>query len=183
MAVSSIVVAGNTILVADLNNLREDVLDEVTGHKHTGASDAGRKVDFADAGDLSIVTKTADQTLTMQTTLQNATDMVFAVGANELWIVEYHIIYSAGNTPDIKFGASIPASATMIASAIRESGGTTSHQDVAFGGVGAISTDGQGDAQFLVMILFGHIDTAGTAGNVQLQLAQQTSSAGATIMK
>lgn len=172
-SLSSDVAAGDTIQIEDINLLREDVVDEVTGHKHTGVADEGRKVDFADAGDLTIVTKSADETVNNSNSLQNDDDLVFAVGTNELWYVEYTLIFQAGVTPDIKFAVTVPTSATARATTIRQLSSSIDWDNRDFVG-GVVDHDGQGATTSVILIIRVHIDTAGTAGNIQLQWAQTT---------
>lgn len=57
-----------------------------------------------------IVRKSANQTLDQSsTTLQNVTEMLFAVGANEVWLGYLVLKYNSGTTPDLDWAWSVPS--------------------------------------------------------------------------
>src|SRR5258708_17193026 len=122
--------------------------------------------------------KTADQPITSSTTLTNDSDLTFPIAANEEWVCTIEV--SAGSllsTTGYKLAVTVPAGATMQATAIFNGDGGTS-------GSGRQTTSGSliissaasagnstGTFRITVWILNG-----GTAGNVTLQWAQGTSS-------
>jgi hypothetical protein len=131
--------------------------------------------------------KTADQSVTSQTTLQNDTDFVFPIAANEEWIADYSIDAGASIlTTGLKLGITIPAGATINATA----DGISS--------AGAITISGRTAASGLVMDFTIAFWTAGgngtfrmnawilngaTAGSITAQFAQSTSVATATTLR
>lgn len=117
------------------------------------------------------------------TTLQNVTDMVATLpgitGAIFGW--RSTVFYDGDGTADIKFAHTIPAGATMtwaVAGFATNSidpvfsGTTVSGTAIALGAIGVGSTN--------VALIEGEITMGATAGNLQLQAAQNTSTAAAT---
>jgi hypothetical protein len=128
--------------------------------------------------------KTADQSIASSTTLTNDTHLFFAMGTNENWFVAGNLWHeNASDTPDIKIAFTIPAGGDyhinmwnydLTLSASPTLTNMRSVADVLLGGSTATG----------VMAEFrGVVQTAGTAGNFQLQWAQNTSNASATILK
>lgn len=131
------------------------------------------------------VRKTADESVTSSTTLQNDDALALAVGANEVWEVEASIRYSgASATPDLKMDFTSPAGASGVLAAF----GSVSTGDVhqapqEWSITGAFTqTFGTGGGVRTVLAK-GVLITAGTAGNLQCRWAQNTSSADATTVK
>lgn len=64
---------------------------------------------------ITVVRKTADETVNNNETLQNDDDLVIAVGANEVWLI-HMVIYSLRITgdPDGKFAFAVPAGGAMV---------------------------------------------------------------------
>lgn len=130
------------------------------------------------------VVKSADESVTGSTSLQNDDHLVFAVGANEIWVAEYFLtLISASVTPDFKLDFSVPSGAVGGFAFTRRdtASGLTEETAGNFGspldmGIDAANT-------YWPMYVYLYIDTAGTAGNVQLRWAQNTSNANAMTMK
>ena len=134
--------------------------------------------------------KSADQTVNNSAVLVNDTHLLFAVAASEVWWLQAWLMFDGGTIPDIKFHWTLPASATMR-------WGATSDGDASFGGswssfstpvallteasTPAYATIGAGTT--IGLSLTGIAVVAGTAGNVQLQWAQNTANASDTIMR
>jgi len=123
---------------------------------------------------LTVVRKTADETVNNSSTLQNDDHLLFAVAANEVW--EFRIILrmlAASATPDYKFALSLPALGSgvwVIEYPIIPA--TTLGADVTT----ALKVDSWtgGDRWcFLQGVYVG----GANAGNVQLQWAQYTANA------
>lgn len=132
---------------------------------------------------------TATVSATSDTTLDNVTGMVLSLEANAVYALDAYIAYTAGETGDLKVAWTVPS-------------GTTGHWAVWGLGVGATGStvgdangarpDGFGDANFLSVggantdggrvacHPRGYVVVAGTAGNLQLRFAQNTSNGTAT---
>jgi hypothetical protein len=130
------------------------------------------------------VRKTADQSVTSSTTLINDTHLKFAVAANETYIFQVFIwAYSANTTPDLKLTITGPSGSTIAFSPstyYATADGTTALGTVNTGG-GSFNTFV--DANERNQLYFGSILNGGTAGDLQFQWAQNTSSATATTVK
>ena len=125
---------------------------------------------------MSLIVQESDQTLNSQTTLQNS-ELLFAVGANEVWQFEGILITSTGSTPDIKIAAVGPTGAVGSLAAIAS----------AIGGNGVYaSSDQLGTAISLTTAstefvrFWGAIHNGANAGNLTIQFAQNTSDASNT---
>lgn len=111
-----------------------------------------------------------------------------AIGASstEIWLAEFFILVSAANaTMDAKFGLSVPASCTAqwgtsaglgseIAGFADRSAANTKTLLNNEGATTSVATGAGTSGTGLVAVIFG----GGTAGNVKLQFAQNTSDAG-----
>ena len=118
-----------------------------------------------------VVRKTSDQTLTQSSeTLQNVTDMLFAIGANEVWSFNLIVMGNSGATPDTKIGWALPSGATMWWTSMTSSAAENSASTFILPGGSVDRRD-----WFICMVF-----NSTTAGNVQLQAAQNTSDASDT---
>lgn len=130
------------------------------------------------------VRKSSDQTVTSSTTLVNDSQLKFAVAANETYIFQAWLYtYAADGTPDIKVTFTGPSGSTVLWSSsqvIFNAGGSTTLTVVAAGGTTA---DLFVDSNLRAIQLYGTILNSSTAGDVQLQWAQNTSSANGTSVK
>lgn len=144
---------------------------------------------------LTIGVVNADQTITANTTLQDITGISFPVGASatEIWLVVYTILIESANaTMDIKFGFTAPAGATgWWAPTHHNAGAHYGAQSVgsspsAFNDLSSVlslASRGTIPAGPYGVIFRGHVFGGGTAGNVQLKFAQNTSDAGNLTIK
>jgi len=121
--------------------------------------------------------KSADQTITSQTTLINDADMRFAVAANATYEFHVYLRYSSGTGQDWKSSFTVPAGASAhFARYANDSGGT-------FGGNGDFAdtdtpvSQGAGVGNVRTINFFGWLSVGGTAGNLIFQWAQNTSGA------
>jgi len=121
------------------------------------------------------IRKTADESVTTSTTLQNDDHLLFAIAANEIWSVQFFLAVVAGGPQGMKFAVTVPAGATMRFAATAGGG------DI----VGTTATSG---AEILnsasinnIVQIMGWVANGGTAGNVQLQWAQSVGSGTSTI--
>src|SRR5215472_12558663 len=126
--------------------------------------------------------RTSTQSVTSSTTLVNDTQLSVAVAANAVYRVELGMTYTADTAGDIKLGWTTPAGATiatavtvglsLTAAAATDDVTVGASSTPVFGGIGA----GANAALQYIFIL----TTSSTAGTLQLQWAQNSSSATAT---
>lgn len=130
------------------------------------------------------VRKSSDQSVTSSTTVVNDSQLKFAVAANETYIFEAWLYtYAADGTPDIKVTFTGPSGSTVLWSSsqvIFNAGGSTTLTVVS---AGATTADLFVDANFRAIQLYGTILNSTTAGDLQFQWAQNTSSANSTTVK
>lgn len=126
----------------------------------------------------------ADQILTASTTvLQNVTSMVATlpgtVGAIFSW--QGYVLYDATTAADIKFAFTIPAGATMrwAMNALGPGGTNPIYTSISGSGT-AISIGALGIGSVLYAPFVGELTMGATAGNLQMQAAQNTSDASVT---
>lgn len=128
--------------------------------------------------------KTADQSVTSSTTLVNDTQLLVAVAASATYRLDALIYYTGGTTgsSDLKLGWTVPAGTTItggadsVANPLAVAQVFMTQSSVLFS-----ATNGAGNP--FPISLWGTVVTSGTAGNLQLQWAQNTSSATSTIVK
>lgn len=158
-------------------------------------------VDFAAgqklrASDLELATPlmafaTSVTTRTSTTTLADATGLVIPLAADALYALEGYLAYTAGATGDMKVAFTVPAGTTghwalyPIATASTGSIGDLDARRQTSFGAGTTQAAGGSDSfgGDLACPVLGYIDTAGTAGNLQLQVAQNTSSGTSTVIQ
>jgi len=136
-----------------------------------------------------IVRKTADETVTSSTALQNDDSLLMSVGVSEVWRLEWIIIYSAATAGDIKIGWTFPTGAKINTHTITTDSSGSSltdnlnfESDFASGGSGTVGTTAASPdyaTLFIPMIYVG----GANSGTLQLQWAQGTSSGTATAVK
>jgi len=128
-----------------------------------------------------IADKTADQPVTSSTVLVNDSALVIPVVANARYKVELEILYKGGTTggSDIKVAFSVPSGATIAGRAITVANplgvatGFINQSSVLFS-----ATNGTGNPLACACVFT--FTTSATPGNLQIQWAQNTSSATAT---
>lgn len=101
----------NGILI-DADTLDGDQLATVEGTMDTkvSAEATARDLAIAAAERHSIVRKTSDETVNNSEAMQNDDDLVIAVGANEVWLLDIVLfLISASETPDIDFLFAVPS--------------------------------------------------------------------------
>lgn len=122
---------------------------------------------------ITIVHKTADQTVTNSATLADDDELKFAVGANEVWELTLGLRLNAHSTPDLKFAFTVPSGATIIYTEIYR----ISPDDENDATTAVTVAGSNNDARVLLSLLY----TGGaSAGDVQLQWAQNVSDANET---
>ena len=126
----------------------------------------------------------ADQILTASNTvLQNVTSMVATLPGTAGAIFHWRscVYYDASATADIKFAYTIPAGATMRWGLNGlGSGGTNPVYGTATASGTSVALGGIGVATVLMALIEGEVTMGATAGNLQLQAAQNTSDASVT---
>lgn len=124
--------------------------------------------------------KTANETVNNSATLQNDDHLVVAVAANATYDFTMVLHYTSGTTPDLKIGWTVPSGTTMAWTAayydpslsLGMTSNLTQTTVLALGG----STFNQST------YIHGVIITSSTAGNVQLQWAQNSATGSDTII-
>jgi len=127
-------------------------------------------------GVASYAFKPADTTRTLTTTLADDPDLVLPVLANKHYAFEMWISENVHNTPDLKIAITMPAGATL--ESLLMSSAFASADDTYDGSSRIVF----GTATVDSVTLIGAITVAGTAGNVTLQWAQNTSDANNTTL-
>lgn len=126
-----------------------------------------------------IARKASDESVTSSTTLQNDNDLLFAIGANETWTVDFliHATFSAVGQAKVAVnapsGATVRTSATLVPDAIVPGFGSSGSIAGAISLVSALAVAG-------AIRITATIVNGATAGNVTLQWAQNVSDGTAT---
>lgn len=128
-------------------------------------------------GQSAWVEMSSDQTVNNTSTLVNITSLVLPVVANATYAFEANLFFTSGSTPDIKFAVVTPAGATTQWWSLDAF--NTTWVRYASGGAVAIGTAGTEEAAELR----GSVLTGATAGNIQLQFAQNGANASNTIVR
>ena len=142
---------------------------------------------FLAVGPHLIVRKTADESVTSSTVLQNDDVLLFPVAANEIWLFRLGLVYTGIQaTGDIKLAFTFPAAGEIAASAVlRDASGTFVYKD--WTGTTTPSSSQIAEAIGATVKRYLPIEgifiNAGTGGNVTLQWAQGASNATATTMR
>ncbi|MGH7585384.1 MAG: hypothetical protein ACREMH_03975 [Gemmatimonadales bacterium] len=136
--------------------------------------------------------KTADESVTDSTTLQNDNHLSFSIAASEAWSFQVFLAVNASTDGrDIKIGFTVPSGATVRWGAIGPTTGVSIMTDVrgnfasqSGSATGSCCTanfgvplDDSGALETVIMIK-GTVVNGSTAGTLQLQWAQATAGAG-----
>lgn len=152
---------------------------------------AGSRITASDVAGVAplAVIKGADQSLASSTAMQNDDALFLPVAANAGYLVECLLNYEGGThgSSDLKWEFTGPSGATMVYTFVAYPvSGSIAAGNVNMGaatGLSGVGTAGTNGAQNLAVIMRGTLITGGTAGTLQLQWAQDTSSATATIVR
>lgn len=135
----------------------------------------------------TLARKSADQIVNNSTTLVNDTHLSFSVLANDVWFFQAWLVIDSGTTPDIKFGWTLPASATMRWGYLGADPAASLPAWQGVGGTaptlattGTVVQAGSGAGTAIGTAFAAIAAIAGTAGTVQLQWAQNTLNASDT---
>jgi len=146
-----------------------------TGKMWRGVANRPSEVDVSI---FTLVKKTADQTVNNSTVLVNDTELLLAVGATDVWYI-YAFLYpwSASADSDMDYAFAVPASGVVLKS-VAWSATTPS---IGVNGT-AEATLAIAAANYVVQMAYIYIG-GGTAGNLQLQWAQNAARAEDTKMR
>jgi hypothetical protein len=131
-----------------------------------------------------IARKTADETVTSSTVLQDDNHLLMSIGANEVWSFTFRLIYAALGTGDLKVAFTFPAAGDITAYAVAQNAGGTLTQARWAGATptAAIDFAGIGATSKIVVPIFGVLVNGATPGTFTMQWAQNTSDGTATTM-
>lgn len=127
------------------------------------------------------VRKSADESVTSSTVLQNDDHLLLAVGINEVWQISLGILYRSTTTADLKMAFTFP-SGEVTASAVALVGGaaTVVRFEGASPAAGSAVVDGLSATVSTYFEINGVFTNGGSSGNLQFQWAQNVSDAAAT---
>ena len=130
------------------------------------------------------VRKTADESVTSSTTLQDDDHLKFALAANEVWVFEAFLVIEGATSGDFKFTFTVPASGAALFNALVLLEAASDNQDLALAtptvAASVIVCGALGAGTKIGLHVRGTVVNAGNAGDLQLQWAQQGSSGTAT---
>lgn len=129
------------------------------------------------------VTKTIDETVASNTTVQTDDEIVISLGTDQTWEISGMLnFFSVSATPDVRFNFSGPAGSNIRVAFLSNRGGANnSSSGIITGGANCVldlaaNTEG-------VVILSGIISTGATAGQISLLWAQNASNANVVRLK
>ena len=122
---------------------------------------------------VKVVRKTADQTVNNSITLVAVDDLLWAVGASEVWAWDLYLYSNSSTVADVKIGWAVPAASLLPWQGF---GTNAAGSDDIFSALGSGSTPGLygGGAAEMIFCGRGLYIGGANAGNVQLQFAQNT---------
>lgn len=140
----------------------------------TGDTTVSGNLSVAGVGQVQLVRKSTDESVTSSTTLQNDNHLFLPVVANATYDLFLMCIFSGDTAGDIKFAWSVPSGTVL--------------RWVDQTGTSGIATDtdfysAPGGSTQVGFQIWATVVTSSTAGNVQFQWAQNASSATATIVR
>jgi len=130
-----------------------------------------------------IVKKPSDESVTSNITPQADDHLILPVGANEIWITEWHILALEGGG-NMNYRFSFPSGGQIAFTAhVQEVGGTYTNRSI-FGTTSPTSTNSVALSSLPRDVpIQGIYINGGTGGSVTFEWAQQASNAGATTVK
>jgi len=151
--------------------------------KESGSGNTGWAPAGSGTGSGTVVRKTADESVTSSTTLQNDDHLTVAIGASQVMAIRYILFVDAGATGDLKLGLSVPASGTYRCGAGHVSNNVSSSFAVQATSTTSVSVGGLGAGTIYEYVLDCTVVNSTTPGNVVLQFAQDVSDGTATTLK
>jgi len=157
------------------------VVDDTTGACTLSVMDAGgniRTLSMVTATTKYVRRKSADESLNTSTTLQNDDDLVFPIAASEEWVADVNLdVGAALSTTGFKVAITVPSGATMSLCAVASAfPGANTFKRTATSGTALDYTAATAVDTNSSVRLFLRVLNSTTAGNVQVQWAQSTSS-------
>lgn len=130
------------------------------------------------------VVKPSGTPVTSSTTVISDPDLVLPVVASATYIFECYLGFTATSGGDLKWTWAVPAGASLLYEAVHNEGGATglNNSTLTYSDANTILGAGAG-ATVEAVAMRGNLVVAGTAGNLQLRWAQNTSNAGATTIR
>lgn len=127
--------------------------------------------------------KTADQEKASDTTLANDDELYVTVEVNAVYVVKFELFYQTTSTADFQFSITGPASPSSVG--IRGFAGgrnttSTAFIDLDFGETNTVSGAASGNGGHVEAVIF--VKNGSNLGNINIQWAQNTSDAIATIL-
>jgi len=154
-----------------------------TDTKLTKQVQAGAWVDITPSA-ATIVRKTADQTVNNSDSLVNDTHLLFPVAINEVWEATFLLMnISVSDTPSMKIGLTVPTNAVFYAYTVLAKTDGTGAVSPNLPRAGIPRSIDAETTQILNGIVKVIVVVGDTAGNVQLQFAQDTATVEDTTMK
>jgi hypothetical protein len=156
--------------------LNNSLTDTIGSHTLTnnGSSSFSASTPFVDTAEALAVRKSANESVTSSTALQNDDQLKLTLLANKTYIVEGIIVVSSTNVnPDIKIAFTSPTGSAMTI-------GYTNDQNEAVLTSGAASSVIQVPNGTTSIFIRGTVKTLSTGGDLQLRWAQNASNANAT---
>jgi hypothetical protein len=140
------------------------------------------------------LSKSADETVTSSTTLQNDNDLFFSVAANATYYIRAHLDFGGLTAADFKCAYTFPALSDGRKICLGPQSGTTDRQDTTmcttyhalgternYGCMSTVAGDIPNEGMFAIEHVL--LQTGANAGTFQLQWAQVTSNATATELR
>lgn len=133
-----------------------------------------------------VVRKTADETVTSSTVLQDDDELRYALLANDVVAFEAVLFVVSTSTGDFKAAFTVPAGATLLWSftaSFDTASGDLDQPSAAITASGGSQVFELSSANTTLLTIKGMVVNGGTAGNLQLQWAQSSSTANPTTVK
>lgn len=150
-------------------------------------TDGSGTLSWSNTGTIKYARKTANESVTSSTTLQDDDHLTLSVGANEVWECEvfYKFTVSSNTNGGVKLQVNVPSGASILLQSQAWLGYDASSgyigQDIITGSYAFYYTNLKRDVDGGNIIrLHGMINVGSTAGNVSLQFSQQASSGTST---
>lgn len=128
--------------------------------------------------------KTADESVTSSTTLQDDNDLFFDVGPNQTWEVTCVLAADGASAGDLSWAFTVPSGASMFGRMVRLAGGAATQSETAASWdsdwTTALVHGLLGAGAICPLTLHGLYIGGSAGGRVQLQWAQDVSSGTAT---
>jgi len=136
---------------------------------------------FLPAGTETVIRKSANESVTSSTTLQNDDELLYAMDANTNYHFEISVLFTGGTAGDMKFSITTPSGGDLWATGwIPYAGGVSAFGPISASGGVISSVDALGTTNPTMIFIRGVVMNSSTAGNLQFQWAQNASSATAT---